>query len=393
MQLDGLSLMVAGCFVATFGGLILIGAWAEMRGTRALLWWGGGHLVNTIGAASFAVGLATGNALAATLGAGGIVVSMTLYWAGTRAFFHRRPLAWPVVTGILVWALVTLFTLPMGSHPSLGAFALLTALIMSAAGGELAIARDDRLRARWPLVAVFALHACFMLVGFVEFVLGNLTIDATPEVTSWFGLVHFERLIFLVGSTVFMIGLARERKELVSATAAYVDSLTGVANRGAFFTRAERLYRRTRQAASPIALIVFDLDHFKDINDTHGHLVGDRVLKAFAETVGEVLRPGDLFGRIGGEEFAAILPGAGAEAACVVAERVRHAFELAPKSAGETEIRATVSAGVASAGASTKLETTLEAADRALYRAKAGGRNRVERAAELAAEANAARVA
>jgi diguanylate cyclase (GGDEF)-like protein len=130
-------------------------------------------------------------------------------------------------------------------------------------------------------------------------------------------------------------------------------------------------------------LIVFDLDYFKRVNDTYGHVVGDRVLRVFADTAGAMLRPADLFGRIGGEEFAAILPGVGAEAAYVIADRVRHAFEVAPKNAsgpGSLAVYATVSAGTAVALADATIDTIFEAADRALYRAKATGRNRVERA-------------
>src|SRR5262249_27997165 len=117
----------------------------------------------------------------------------------------------------------------------------------------------------------------------------------------------------------------------------------------------------------------FDLDHFKTINDNHGHAAGDYILKSFAETALAGLRPGDLMGRLGGEEFAVILPGADAGTAYQVAERVRCSHATA--AAGG--IASTVSGGVADAIANSSLEATLEAADRALYRAKAEGRNRV----------------
>ena len=165
-------------------------------------------------------------------------------------------------------------------------------------------------------------------------------------------------------------------------SAARVDSLTGIANRGAFFSRADRILRRAREDGAPVSLIVFDLDHFKMINDTHGHAAGDRVLRAFADTAGEIMRPADLLGRIGGEEFAAILPGAGAEAAYVIADWIRHAFEVAPKIIDGALVHATVSAGIAMTQPKGTLEAFLEAADRALHRAKAFGRNRVERDAD-----------
>jgi diguanylate cyclase (GGDEF)-like protein len=180
-----------------------------------------------------------------------------------------------------------------------------------------------------------------------------------------------------------MIGIAREREEMSSTSAARIDSLTGASNRGTFLARSERFVRRSREDRTAVSLILFDLDHFKAINDTHGHASGDRVLKCFVETAGAMLRPADLLGRLGGEEFAAILPGAGVEAACVIADRVRRAFEVAPTAAGEPAVDATVSAGVATLRSGMSLEDLLEAADQALYRAKALGRNRVERALEI----------
>jgi diguanylate cyclase (GGDEF)-like protein len=189
--------------------------------------------------------------------------------------------------------------------------------------------------------------------------------------------------------------MCRERMEAGFLAAARIDSLTGAANRGAFFAQADRLFRRASESAAPLSLIAFDLDHFKSINDNHGHAVGDQVLKSFAECAAAVLRPGDLFGRIGGEEFAALLPGASPEAAYVIADRVRHAFAAAPRRFGDHGVGATVSAGVATTTGGDSLEALLEAADRALYRAKDRGRNRVERrdAARAEPASNVIRVA
>ena len=93
--------------------------------------------------------------------------------------------------------------------------------------------------ARWPLLAVFALHAAFMALGAIQLALRHAILDPTPDVTSWLGLVHFERLIFLIGSALFMVVIARERLEVMTADAARRDALTGIANRGAFSSLAE----------------------------------------------------------------------------------------------------------------------------------------------------------
>jgi diguanylate cyclase (GGDEF)-like protein len=397
MQIDGLTLMVAGGFVATLAGVLVTVAWAQTRGTTALLWWGVGHLLNAVATIVLAAGMTATIPLAVILGAAGIVISMTLYWWGVRAFFHRRPSPLLAVAAMAIWTAVTFATLPAGPRSSVAVAFFATSIFLCLSSLELSQASEERLSARWGLMAVFLLHASFMAVGAFGLGLGNFEIIATPSVLSWFGVILFERLIFLIGSSLFMVLLARERFERTWFVAASIDSLTGVANRSAFFARAERIYRRAHESASPVSLIAFDLDHFKAINDTHGHGVGDRVLRIFAETAVAMLRPADWFGRIGGEEFAAILPGAGSDVAVVVAERICHAFGSTPRVFGGIAVQPTVSAGVASATASRTLEGSLEEADRALYRAKALGRNRVERAAaepaRSAANARIGRVA
>ena len=121
---------------------------------------------------------------------------------------------------------------------------------------------------------------------------------------------------------------------------------------------------------------MFDLDRFKEVNDTAGHQAGDRVLKAFCDLVAASIRPGDLFGRLGGEEFACLLADASMAHALHTAERLRREF-AAMRFPG-LEINATVSVGVAMASeAGRSLPALLAMADRALYRAKADGRNRV----------------
>jgi diguanylate cyclase (GGDEF)-like protein len=140
---------------------------------------------------------------------------------------------------------------------------------------------------------------------------------------SWFGLEHFEAIVFAMGSSAFMVLLCKERVELGHIKAAGIDVLTGIANRGALCEGAERLFTRCRGAESPLSIVMFDLDHFKSINDTLGHKAGDRVLKGFAETVRALLRPNDLFGRYGGEEFVLVLPNVSIEAAYAIAERAR----------------------------------------------------------------------
>jgi diguanylate cyclase (GGDEF)-like protein len=132
---------------------------------------------------------------------------------------------------------------------------------------------------------------------------------------------------------------------------------------------------------APVSVLAFDLDHFKSINDRFGHSAGDATLHLFAAVARQTMRSEDVIGRLGGEEFVALLPNALNEA-IVAAERVRQAFAAASNIPGGDHVPATVSIGAACGSASAKIEALIGRADGALYRAKSNGRNRVETAEE-----------
>lgn len=158
------------------------------------------------------------------------------------------------------------------------------------------------------------------------------------------------------------------------------DHLTGVLARGAFLAHAGRLLHRLAAEGRPVAVLMLDVDHFKNVNDRHGHAAGDSVLAGFAHLASSALRPEDLVGRLGGEEFAAVLPRTSLDDARQVAERLRaRVAEESFEAPNGRRLGVTVSLGLVyvtdAAGAS--LETLLARADEALYRAKADGRDRV----------------
>ena len=165
--------------------------------------------------------------------------------------------------------------------------------------------------------------------------------------------------------------------EDVLADTARRDGLTLLLNRRAFDEELGVMFARRKRFGERFALLVLDLDHFKRINDRHGHAAGDEVLRAASGALAGELRALDRLFRIGGEEFAAILPGADGAAAALAAERLRTAIAGHRTSVGGTTIEATVSVGVAAAWAEAAPDTLLKAADAALYRAKAAGRNRI----------------
>jgi diguanylate cyclase (GGDEF)-like protein len=158
-----------------------------------------------------------------------------------------------------------------------------------------------------------------------------------------------------------------------------VDPLTGLVNRRGFFQETARVARRQADNPHLAAMLLIDLDNFKSINDRFGHAVGDKVLQIFAETAVQAVRPTDFVGRLGGEEFAAVLHNVGRERAMVIAERMRAAFAEATLMVDGCAVGATASVGmVFSDGAEFDAPELLTQADRALYEAKERGRNRVE---------------
>ena len=164
---------------------------------------------------------------------------------------------------------------------------------------------------------------------------------------------------------------------------ALVDGLTGLANRRACSDALQGETARAERLGTPFSVVLVDLDGFKDVNDAHGHAVGDGMLRAFADVLRETLRESDVAGRWGGEEFLLLLPGADEEGAAQLAERVR--VGLAERSIpGAPGLRVTASFGVAEFGSGSSVEQLLTAADGALYRAKRAGKNRVERAVPAA---------
>ena len=183
----------------------------------------------------------------------------------------------------------------------------------------------------------------------------------------------------VLGLSIGFILLANERLRVELEFMATRDPMTGAFNRRAFFSRAEVEWARTMRSRRPLAVITSDIDFFKKVNDTHGHHIGDLVIKDYAQRSAQMLRVPDILARFGGEEFVILLPDTGMTEAKKVAERIRREIET---QRSKTLPSYTVSLGVAVAqgdvGQASDIEALLAEADAALYRAKHGGRNRVE---------------
>jgi diguanylate cyclase (GGDEF)-like protein len=237
----------------------------------------------------------------------------------------------------------------------------------------------------WLLVPAMALPARFTKRGLyagiaITFLaLAVVTIGASPgEVADAPQLFIFPAA--LIAATMAM-AMALRSAELQHRTESVIDQLTGMLNRKALESRTVELELQSRVSRQPVGLIISDIDHFKQVNDVHGHACGDAVLSDFAYRIRKELRAYDLAYRLGGEEFVVLVPGAQLAHTRDLAERLRAVTE-------ETEIdgvRVTASFGIAASGEDgLDFKALFEQADEALYRAKAGGRNRVCAADESA---------
>jgi diguanylate cyclase (GGDEF)-like protein len=163
------------------------------------------------------------------------------------------------------------------------------------------------------------------------------------------------------------------------AAAARTDPKTGLLNATAWQREADLEVGRAQRSGTPLSLLLVDVDHFKRVNDSHGHLIGDEVLRALATELRQQVRESDVVGRFGGEEFTVLLPRTDGDGACRIAERLRSSAGLLSVTAAGTQISVTVSIGVAELGQhGHDLFELLAAADLALYRAKDAGRNQVQ---------------
>jgi diguanylate cyclase (GGDEF)-like protein len=236
---------------------------------------------------------------------------------------------------------------------------------------------------RWPIIGLLLAHAASIPI---EIPVAGAWKHPDPADLDLLTFMVFEAAFISICAAYLFGNLVNDRLAAGYKRASLTDALTDVANRRDFLQTGERLLVRTRIADQPAALLMFDLDCFKSINDKFGHGTGDGVLVTFCRLATGHLRANDLFGRIGGEEFASLLPNTTLQDACGLAERIRAAVESASYLVGENTVRVTVSVGVAASNdTTTDLIGLLKSADEALYRAKEAGRNRVE-ASRLAAE-------
>jgi diguanylate cyclase (GGDEF)-like protein len=223
-----------------------------------------------------------------------------------------------------------------------------------------------RIRPRYLLWIIGGLTAVLTVGGYL----------IAPPADVWDGVTN--RVFSLLVIAVTVVGMSKmadyEHKMFINSV---TDPLTGLLNRRYFNELSEKETTRARRHRLSFAVLMLDIDHFKRINDTFGHPVGDLVIKTLAQVCNKALRPNDILARYGGEEFILTLPHTDEEGARVVAERIRQATQEIELAAPNDQVRFTVSIGISIYTEDLPFERLVGRADEALYKAKEGGRNRV----------------
>ncbi|MBO9534636.1 MAG: GGDEF domain-containing protein [Solirubrobacteraceae bacterium] len=293
---------------------------------------------------------------------------------GLSANDHRAAL-----NGVVACALLTLAAWRTHTHPTtievialaLGAIAIISGLI----------ATFERTGGLPFFIVLPALAGAYLLPTRQSVALGVVALVALGGALAlrpggWDALIWAQTALVLIALTTLTRALRHGRDLLIHdlERVASTDGLTGLANRGTFEEVAGRLIERTRIDGGTLALVMFDIDHFKALNDREGHAAGDAALTGFATLLSTASRPTDLVARIGGEEFVAVMPGLAVDGAQAFAGRVGELL----RDQATTGSRLTVSAGVAVFdGGDGDVHSLLSDADRALYTAKSAGRDRV----------------
>jgi diguanylate cyclase (GGDEF)-like protein len=381
MNLDVNTLFLVTIYVEAILGLLLLFAWVQNTAIHAVAWWGFADLLRAASIVLFGMFGSVPDLISIDLANAMLFTAFALTWTGARVFDHRRPLPILMFGGAALWLVAS--RIPAVANWWDLRVLLSCGIITSytwATAYEFWRGRSEALVSRWPAIFMLFAHGALYLLR-TPFGARLPWSPTGKEVfdSVWMTVLSFEALLFTISIAFILLAMAKERTEHRHKTAALVDPLTGIANRRAFLQDSEAQLKRQAADPRPIAVMLLDLDNFKSINDRFGHAVGDRVLMRFAEVANGCMRRADLFGRLGGEEFAAVLVDATRERALMVAEQIRTSFANDTYELDGRPIVATVSIGVViSYDAVLDISALLAQADHALYRAKDNGRNRIE---------------
>lgn len=302
-------------------------------------------------------------------------IAWVLVWQGFRCFLGlSRPSLQQLLGAAIVLFFIISASLPLKLPMAweVGCVGVVLTLGSASIAQQLYRAQDYGLATWFTFSGLVLLLLCWC---------GRALIGAAIPTATLYGPVAYITMFFsiiaIMAVNMGMTLLISSRRNIELKQLATVDSLTGALNRRSFFEQAKNVLSAARRQELPLSLVMLDLDHFKSVNDRHGHMVGDQLLEHFSDLCRNNLREEDLFARYGGEEFILLLPGSDQHQTYLVMERIRHLISLKPLSLGHENLDYSVSIGVSRMSFNaTELDQLVDEADKALYRAKHTGRNR-----------------
>jgi diguanylate cyclase (GGDEF)-like protein len=379
MALDPKTLLLAMLLVVSLLGAACVPMWLQDRSQKVVLWMTAACMLFCLGmvgrvALPFLPAIALGNAL--------VFFAYGMIWSGCRALRLRPPRRDLLGVPAAIWlglCLIPAFRDNIDLRISISGLMIVAQILVTMRELWL-MGPGARIIRAW-LLLLFGFQALMTLWRALPLMFyahtGNTSFNAMPGIVP----TIIGALIFTIPLTFGLIALSKELSDTRHRHAARSDFMTGVANRRHFEESLQRHFDRADKNSRNLSLIMIDADDFKAYNDLYGHPAGDRCLRALSNVFRATCRPGDVVGRYGGEEFAILLPDTSARAAYAVANRLLTGVrDLQLKHAKRPNGFVTVSLGVASRPPEAYRMTAselLEAADRALYRAKQEGRDRV----------------
>lgn len=380
MLLDSRTLVVVLVCIGGMLGTAAFLTWRAHRHITALAYWAAAGWAAAVGLAFIALSGVWPSFIVVPVSNAAVLTAYMLIWFGVHKFdgrpipFRAGLIAVAAVTACNMWFLFVTDDIAariLIVSAGIAGFSTLSAV-------ELARPRrsEPPRQAKRMTALVFALHAAFVTgralmipdPGSLDSVLG-------PDVLQ--SIVFLEAILAVTAWSFGFLAMTSERLQADLDRLATYDPLTQTLNRRAFLEQADRELARAERARTPLALLLLDLDRFKRVNDEYGHMAGDALLRAFAETVTARLRQSDLFGRYGGEEFCLLLPDTDPVGAKVLAEALRGDFERRSVEFEGNRLSGSVSIGVAECRTGAGLNVAFADADAALYTAKRNGRNQV----------------
>ena len=310
-----------------------------------------------------------------------VIMGLVFAWDGFRRFMGKSPLSLSTLSLIVVFLLLWISIVLYIQSPSIQATG--NAVIIFVLSGLIAWDLIKAKKFNSPSMRVtgwvYALNAAIFLVRaiFVDPVTPSVDILDPGGVAT---AVLLWTLCFTIAVTLGMVLMTSEHLQSDLDYQANHDPLTGALNRRSFSLLSQNIMARCKRNKVPLSMLILDLDHFKDINDVHGHDAGDTILCYLVDTAKQVLRGEDIFCRFGGEEFVAILSGSSAQESMVVADRLRQRFAEGKNVDIFRDTKITVSIGVAELLPDEMYDNLLQRADLALYKAKKKGRDCCEMA-------------